>query len=120
MPNGEIVKSPFVRKYPAADYENNGPLESKDNLYICENAAAPTYLNSSGSFRLSRILPIVVKSLCTVTCDLKPLRPFTRKLGRRGYYYEVEFDLGMIFGPELVFRLVHDGRVMGSAVAKYA
>lgn len=62
----------------------------------------------------------VVKDLCSVTVDLKPLRPFARKLGRRGYYYEVEYDLGVIFGPELVFRLIHDGRVMGSAVAKYA
>ena len=61
-----------------------------------------------------------VVHLCNVAVDLKPLRPFNLKVGVHGReYYEIDYDLGVIFGPELVFRFVKDGRIMGSVTAEY-
>jgi hypothetical protein len=43
------------------------------------------------------------------------------KVGVHGHnYYEIAYDLGVIFGPEIVFRFVKDGRVMRSVTAEYA
>lgn len=55
-----------------------------------------------------------------MTVDVSSLKPLERKFGSRGFYYEVSYELAVSFGPELVFGLVRQGRVMGSAVAKYA
>lgn len=61
----------------------------------------------------------IVESLCSVTVDLTPLKPFTRKVGKAGYYYEIDFQLSITFGPELLFKFERNGRVMGSVTAKY-
>lgn len=61
----------------------------------------------------------IVQSRCSVESDLSSLRPFALKQGRKGSYYEVEYDLGVTFGPELEFKLVHRGRVIGRAVGSY-
>ena len=62
----------------------------------------------------------IVVPLCILPVDLSPLKPFKKVLGLQGYYYRVSFDLTVSFGPELLFQLVHEGRVIGSISAKYA
>jgi len=41
------------------------------------------------------------------------------KSGPRGVYYRVDYELGVAFGAELIFGLIHNGKVVGSAAAKY-
>lgn len=63
----------------------------------------------------------VVMTLCSVIVDLSPLKPFkTITTSRNSYYYYVNYELGVTFGPELTFSLIHEGRVLKSVVAKYA
>jgi hypothetical protein len=121
MSNGRAVKFPFISQFTVAQYEANGALETCNGLSVCENDDAPSYQNNLGinHFFGVRKLTHLVFSLCKCTVDLRPLRPFTRRLGSQGYYYEVDYDLGVTFGPELIFKLVRDGKVMGSVVAKY-
>jgi hypothetical protein len=57
--------------------------------------------------------------LCTLTVDVSSLKPLERRFGSRGFYYEVTYELAVLFGPELVFGLLRNGKVMGSVVAKY-
>jgi hypothetical protein len=62
---------------------------------------------------------MVVRQLCTVTADLTPLKPFSMKYGARGVYYQVDYELGVAFAAELIFGIIHNGKVIGSAAAKY-
>lgn len=39
--------------------------------------------------------------------------------GTQGIYYQVDYELGVAFGSELIFGLIHEGKVLGSAAAKY-
>ena len=34
-------------------------------------------------------------------------------------YYKVSYELELIFGSELMFKLVHEGRAIGSVTANY-
>lgn len=40
-------------------------------------------------------------------------------MGALGYYYMVEYELSLVFGPEITINFVHNGRVIGSAVCEY-
>jgi hypothetical protein len=51
--------------------------------------------------------------------DLEPLKPFVRNMGTQGPYYEMKCRLEIVFGPEIVFKIVQDGRVVGSVATKY-
>ena len=66
------------------------------------------------------VLNPLVKTLCTATVDVSVLKPLERKFGKAGFYYEVSYDLAACFGSELIFGLVHEGKVMGHVTAKYS
>jgi len=51
--------------------------------------------------------------------DVSSLKPLQRQYGKSGPYYEVVYELAVNFGPELLFGLVHKGRVMGQVAARY-
>jgi hypothetical protein len=51
--------------------------------------------------------------------DISSLKPFERKVGPRGPYYTVYYDLAMDFGPELLYGFVNEGRVMAQVTARY-
>ena len=52
--------------------------------------------------------------------DLDNLKPFVRKYGADGPYYEKVFRLEVVFGPELIFKIVQNGKTIGSIVTKYS
>jgi hypothetical protein len=60
-----------------------------------------------------------VVPLCLLPVDLTELKPFQRVVGFKGVFYRVPFDLAVSFGPELEFKLLHDGNVIGSVSARY-
>jgi hypothetical protein len=63
-----------------------------------------------------------VKPLCEVTVNLKDLPPVcvterTSELGKK--YYNFSFQVQVVFGSELLFKLVGDEKVVGSVAAEY-
>jgi hypothetical protein len=64
---------------------------------------------------------ISVTQLCTVQVDLKELPPraFQVQAGQNGKYYQGMYQLGLVFGPELVFKFMFNGQVYGTAMARY-
>lgn len=59
---------------------------------------------------------------CELTCDLGelPLGAITKSAGPEGEIYTVTYDLGLVFGSaEIEFKLVYQGRVVGSIYSKY-
>jgi len=49
-----------------------------------------------------------------------PQASFSRhERGWLGPYYKVEFELGVIFGPEVIFQFIHNGEVVETIVANY-
>lgn len=53
--------------------------------------------------------------------DLIQLPPSAFKLyrGKRGDYYECQFELGLTFGTELRFQLLHNSKIFGKVTASY-
>jgi len=121
MPNGYIVKHQFSTQFDARYYEAGYPVTQTTGLVICEEEEAPSYRNNSGTSRLMKdSLSGSVATLCSVTVDLSPLKPFKRiTKSESSYYYYVNYELGVTFGSELIFSLIHGGKVLKSAVAKY-
>jgi hypothetical protein len=101
------VSDDFGATFTLDEYEHE-PLIQVPALVVCEDDDAPAYETEA------------VVPLCILPVDLSPLKPFKKVLGLQGYFYRVSFDLTVSFGPELVFQLVHEGRVIGSISAKYA
>lgn len=64
---------------------------------------------------------ISVTQLCTVHVDLRKLPPraFQVQEGQNGKYYQGMYQLGLVFGPELVFKFMFNGQVYGTAMARY-
>ena len=64
---------------------------------------------------------ISVKQLCTVQVNLRKLPPraFQLQEGLNGKYYQGTYQLGLVFGPELVFKFMFNGQVLGTAMARY-
>jgi len=79
-------------------------------LYSYEGQDAPEFKDISG-----------IRRLCNVTVDLKKIPPeaFERELGPEGPYYEVSYDVAIVFGSLLEFRLVHEGVLLGQGKADY-
>lgn len=67
-------------------------------------------------------LSVIVQSLCEISFDMRrlPQASFSRhEYGWQGPYYEVNFELGVIFGPEVIFQFIHNGEVVETVVANY-
>ena len=62
---------------------------------------------------------IVVTELCNVTVDLRKLPSTAWKKCDGGQYYQASYDIGLLFGPELVLKFMSEGVVLGSANARY-
>jgi hypothetical protein len=65
------------------------------------------------------ILDIV--QLCSLSVDLKelPERAFQKKVGWKGVYYKVNYEIAMTFGTELEFKFLWEGDVKGVVKANY-
>jgi hypothetical protein len=63
-----------------------------------------------------------VRRLCDLEVDLKnlPRSAFKSYTGNRGVYYQCQFNLGLTFGPELTFQMLHDSKVVGKVKVKYS
>jgi hypothetical protein len=55
------------------------------------------------------------------TVDLRnlPTGAFREQLGSKGQYYVAEYQLGLHFGSDLLFKFHYNGRVIGSAQGRY-
>jgi hypothetical protein len=60
-----------------------------------------------------------VPVLCNVTGDLRRLPPTSWKKCENGHYYQATYDIGLVFGPELVLKFMAEGKVLESANARY-
>ena len=70
------------------------------------------------SFKLTNL----VKVLCELPVNHRniPASAFKLMTGKHGNkYYKVSYELELHFGTELSFKLVHQGRVIGSVTANY-
>lgn len=95
-------------------------MKESMSLSVCEDDEPPEYRDHKGTTSPKFLGGNgVVTSLCTLTVDLSPLRPFQRLQGKKGWYYQVNYEIGLAFGNELVFALVHNGKLVGSVNAKY-
>jgi len=54
-----------------------------------------------------------------VDCRALPSAAFQLKKGNRGRYYEVIYNLGLHFGPELVVTFCYQGEVIETIAAQY-
>lgn len=64
---------------------------------------------------------ITVPTVCSIKVDLRdlPKEAFRKQITEGGTFYEVEFDLAIVFGPVLEFKMLYQGAVKGRAIAKY-
>lgn len=62
-----------------------------------------------------------MKHLGSVTVDLRdlPSGAFRLSKGSKGEYYQCDFDLGLTFGPELIFEFWHGQVVIKRISADY-
>ncbi len=62
-----------------------------------------------------------VKPICTLELDLKdlPASAFTLCEGPKGDFYEVVFDLALIFGPVVTFQFMHRDIVIQNQRVEY-
>src|ERR1700730_1881125 len=101
MPNGYIVKHWFSTQFAAQHYEANRPVTQTTGLVVCEEDDAPGYRDNSGSIHSHRQKGLmgVVATLCSVTVDLSPLKPFNKiTKSQNAYYYYINYELGVTFG----------------------
>lgn len=59
---------------------------------------------------------------CVFTVDLRklPSDAFQKKIGPSGEYYEVRYQIGLIFGPGgIELRYLYKGKIMGSVDCDY-
>ena len=59
--------------------------------------------------------------LCEVNGDINaiPAGAVSKKVSNLGPYYEVEFQVGLHFLTTLEFKIMAEGKVIGTAVANY-
>jgi hypothetical protein len=122
MVDGEVVKSSFIMRVTTKAYLRGGPLPQHCTILVYEGSNPPEYYNNTGyPVSQSSVLIVAVKNLCTLTVDVRKLAPSAFKLckGKKGEYYEVEYDLGLIFGPELVVEFRYRGNLIHYVSANY-
>jgi hypothetical protein len=94
-------------------------------LLICDDNdnPAPKFRDKSGtiSYLAAQVLTGLVRRLADLEVDLKSLPPSAFKLysGNRGNFYQCQFSLGLTFGNELNFQMLHNSRVYGTVKASY-
>jgi len=76
---------------------------------------SPTLVDPTFEFTDATVTP-----LCLLPADITSLKPFNRVVGLDGAYYRMSYEISMSFGPELEFKLIHEGRLVASVTAKYA
>jgi len=97
-------------------------VEHTVNLYACPDDFAPIYNNGSGTVTLTTDTHLAdLLTHCKLKVDLKKIPPSLWRRGRGPYgvYHEVNFELSIIFGPTLSFKLSSNGVVCGTAEASY-
>ena len=97
-------------------------MEHTVNLYACPDDFAPVYNNGSGAINLTADTDLAdLLMYCKLKVDLKkiPASLWHRGRGPYGVYHEVNFELSIIFGPTLSFKLSSNGVVRGTAEASY-
>jgi hypothetical protein len=63
-----------------------------------------------------------VHPLCCLSADLRklPVEAFSKQKGERGQYYQISYELGVMFGPAGIdFRLMYQGKVVGFVDSEY-
>jgi len=60
-----------------------------------------------------------VSEVCRLPVDLTPLKPFDEKQGKRGRYYETDFQIVVNFGLEIMYALVKGKEILGSVSTGY-
>jgi len=106
--------------YSVQRYQSSLPLLHSSILYVCEENDAPDYFGDTGIYH--GVILILVKTLCELPVNHRniPASAFKLMTGLNGNkYYKVSYELELIFGSELMFKLVHEGRAIGSVTANY-
>jgi hypothetical protein len=65
---------------------------------------------------------IALKKHCRLTVNLRelPQRAFVFKEGPYGQYYQVRYDIGLVFGAAgIEFRFLYNGSIIGSVHCEY-
>ena len=68
------------------------------------------------------MLTLATKSHGQLTVNLRsiPASAFEKKMGPKGEYYSVRYQIGLIFGPGgIEFRCLYKGKVFGSVDCDY-
>jgi len=108
--------------YSLERYHSSEPLLHASRLYYCEADVAPKYSDGSGNISPSFLYNVLVKVLCELAVNHRdiPATAFQLLRGLNGRkYYKVTYQLELTFGSELLFSLVHEGRILGSVTANY-
>jgi hypothetical protein len=121
MTTGSVVQQSYIANFTDEEYNVPGPLMYASAMVICEDDVPPEYDYHSGRSSDSRGNRIVTE-LCQVSSDLRklPKSAFQRLHGTQGWYWQVDYHLGITFGPELIFKFLYQGKVIGSANARYS
>ena len=109
----------FIANYPARMYKQRGSLLYKSTLYTSEDEVPPKFKTSSGKSCNTFVYRDSVQVLCNVTVDLRRLPKASWKSCQNGQYFQAIYDIGLLFGPELVLKFMVEGRVLESANARY-
>jgi hypothetical protein len=115
-----IVKHTFTYNVRDWIYKKRNPLLHSSILYYSEEDPPPEYANPSSGIANSiyaLLIVYLVKELCRIDFDLRKLPHAAFR--RNGQVYQAEYQLGLTFGPELVLRIFHGGRVIAMCTARY-
>jgi hypothetical protein len=102
------------------DFDKSGPLLDTTSLLASEKA--PQYYEYSEGNTWVLIFDVhIVSEACDFTVDLRLVDRAQWCLcnGPKGKYYNIEYQVGITFGPEIIFNLKYKGCELGKAVVKY-
>jgi hypothetical protein len=103
-----------------ADFDGVDPLPNKRSLMASEKV--PKYYDSHEGIPCLLIFDLhLVSMVCDFTVDLRVIArdEFSVGEGPEGKYYSIQYQIGITFGPEILFKLMFKGRELGKAITKY-
>jgi hypothetical protein len=122
MATGRIIENGFSTNVSVERYLHCGPLRWSDTLFICDDETPPEYDGAPSNTSCLYLLISGIQKHCEMVVDLReiPVRGFHKKNGPHGRYYNVSFELGLVFGAGgIEFTFLFEGTILGAVKCAY-
>ena len=115
-----MVEKSFCTHFTEYRFKYYSTLHQSVDLLACEENSPPEYKGSACTNPVGAV-NVAIRTIGHIKVDLKdiPSEAFVKGFGPDGPYYKVTYDISIIFGAVMEFKLSHGGKIVGQGTADY-